>query len=138
MKLEEFNERLKKLDKAYRDQFIKQETTKGGLKTIGKVKERTPVDTGLLKRSWWLSQPTKISGGYEITIKNNVDYASYVEFGHLLKSGKFYPPRFMLKKSINELEKELPVMINDDLVDLWNNAIERNNVNKAINNVYGE
>ena len=138
MKLEEFNERLKKLDKAYRDQFIRQELIQGAMRTTGKAAERTPVDTGRLKGSWWFTQPTKISGGYEIKILNRTEYASYVEFGHLLKSGKFYPPRFMLKKSINELEDELPAIINDDLVDLWNNAIERNNVNKAINNVYGE
>ena len=125
MKIEEFTKKLNQLDYALRDQFIKQELNKGALKTIGKTKQRTPVDTGLLKRSWWVTQPVKISGGYKITIKNDTDYASYVEGGHLMKNGKYYHPRFMLKKSVDELAEELPIEISKDIVAFWNNAMER-------------
>lgn len=125
MKIKEFIKKLNSFDLALRDQFIKQELNKCGLQIIDKTKPRTPVKTGLLKRSWWVTQPVKISNGYKITVKNNTRYASYVEGGHLMKNGKYYHPRFMLKNSVDEMGEELPIEIDKDIVAFWNNAMER-------------
>lgn len=125
MNIKEFQKRLNSFDVALRDQFIKKELNKAGLEIMGKTKKRTPVDTGLLKRSWWLTQPRKIERGYEITIKNNVHYATYVECGHLLRNGGWYRPRFMLKRSVNEVENKLPIELDKAIVELWNNAMAR-------------
>lgn len=138
MDIKEFQKRLNSFDEALRDQFIKSEVNSAGLRLISKTKKRTPVDTGLLKRSWWVTQPRKVSRGYEITIKNPIHYATYVECGHLLRNGKWYPPRFMLKRSMNEIENELPIELDRGIVELWNNAMERDAAHRANNNVYGE
>jgi hypothetical protein len=72
-------ERLRKTDdqfaEAFADEFEK------------RVKNRTPVDTGTLQRGW----ETTVSPD-EITIRNDVEYAGYVEDGtehmdgaHMLK-----------------------------------------------------
>lgn len=125
MDIKEFQKRLNSFDVALRDQFIKEELNKAGLEVVANTKERTPVDTGLLRRSWWVTQPRKISHGYEITIKNPTRYATYVECGHFLRNGKWYRPRFMLKRSVNEMENKLPIEVSRGIVELWENAMAR-------------
>lgn len=71
---------------------------------------------GQLRRSW---RKTRIEGtgyNYTITVKNPMNYASYVEHGHKQTPGRFIPAlgkkavvswvrgRHMLSDSVNELE----------------------------------
>lgn len=57
-----------------------------------KTKMRTPVDTGLLRNSWQLSNVFKKSNSeYYIVLFNPVLYASYVEYGHRQEVGRFVP-----------------------------------------------
>ena len=73
-------------------------------KLIAKVKLKTPVDTGLLRRSW---QPKKINN-LERLVFNNVKYASHVNYGHRTRGGKsFVDGVYMLEKSVKEIESEL-------------------------------
>ena len=73
-------------------------------KLIAKVKLKTPVDSGLLRRSW---QPKKINN-LERLVFNNVKYASHVNYGHRTRGGKsFVDGVYMLEKSVKEIEKEL-------------------------------
>jgi phage gpG-like protein len=73
-------------------------------KLIAKVKLKTPVDSGLLRRSW---QPKKINN-LERLVFNNVKYASHVNYGHRTRGGKsFIDGVYMLEKSVKEIESEL-------------------------------
>ena len=73
-------------------------------KLISKVKLKTPVDTGTLRRSW---QPKKVSN-LERIVFNNVKYAQYIEYGHRTRGGKsFVDGVYMLEKSVKEIESEL-------------------------------
>ena len=73
-------------------------------KLIAKVKLKTPVDSGLLRRSW---QPKKINN-LERLVFNNVKYASHVNYGHRTRGGKsFVDGVYMLEKSVKEIEQEL-------------------------------
>ena len=73
-------------------------------KLIAKVKLKTPVDSGLLRRSW---QPKKINN-LERLVFNNVKYASHVNYGHRTRGGKsFVDGVYMLEKSVKEIESEL-------------------------------
>ena len=73
-------------------------------KLIAKVKLKTPVDTGLLRRNW---QPKKINN-LERLVFNNVKYASHVNYGHRTRGGKsFVDGVYMLEKSVKEIETEL-------------------------------
>jgi len=75
-----------------------------------RIKKRTPVDTGHLRRSWMTTPAKKIGDSYVATIANNVEYAAYVEFGHRVgRNGtRWVDGRFMMTKSMAEIEQELP------------------------------
>ena len=73
-------------------------------KLVAKVKLKTPVDSGLLRRSW---QPKKINN-LERILSNNVHYAPHIEYGHRTRGGKsFVDGVYMLEKSVKEIESEL-------------------------------
>ena len=73
-------------------------------KLIARVKLKTPVDSGVLRRSW---QPKKINN-LERLVFNNVKYASHVNYGHRTRGGKsFVDGVYMLEKSVKEIETEL-------------------------------
>ena len=73
-------------------------------KLIAKVKLKTPVDSGVLRRSW---QPKKVSN-LERLVFNNVKYAQYVNYGHRTRGGKsFVEGVYMFEKSVKEIESEL-------------------------------
>ena len=48
----------------------------------GRVKERTPRDTGRLQDSWTVGSIVKRGDEYYIEVYTNVDYAEPVEYGH--------------------------------------------------------
>lgn len=73
-------------------------------KLVAKVKLKTPVDSGLLRKSW---QPKKISN-LERLVFNNCRYGQFVNYGHRTKGGKsFVDGVYMLEKSVKEIESEL-------------------------------
>ena len=73
-------------------------------KLIRKVKLKTPVDSGVLRKSWH----SKKDGDLARVVYNNVKYASHVEYGHRTRGGKsFVDGVYMLEKSIKEIESEL-------------------------------
>lgn len=81
------------------------------LKTLGAlllrtVRRITPVDTGLLKKSWFVEKPVVGKNKSYVEIKNNVKYALPVETGRRTKKGGFIAGRFMLKKSLKEIESK--------------------------------
>ena len=49
--------------------------------------KNTPVDTGFLRESWNIDDVKKKGNVYEIEISNDVEYASYVEYGHRIVRG---------------------------------------------------
>ena len=56
---------------------------------------------------------------YEVTVANNVEYASYVEFGHRTRGGSgFVTGKFMLTLSEHELKGQLPRIIKRKM-DAW-------------------
>ena len=73
-------------------------------KLIRKVKLKTPVDSGVLRKSW----RSKKDGDLARVVYNNVKYAQYVEYGHRTRGGKsFIDGVYMLEKSVKEIESEL-------------------------------
>ena len=61
------------------DQKILNRAVNEGLR---KVKFLTPVDKGVLRRSWKTSRIKKTANGVEKELQNNVYYAPYVNYGH--------------------------------------------------------
>jgi hypothetical protein len=99
------------------DRFLKDFLIEMAERIIAKTKPKTPVDTGTLKNAWQLG---KITGsGKEITIEilNPMEYATDIEYGHRIVSGSgenkkeigWYNGHFMLKTSIDEIERQMPL-----------------------------
>lgn len=73
------------------------------------IVKNTPVDTGFLRESWNIDDVKKKGSVYEIEISNDVEYASYVEYGHRIVRGGntlgWKDGVFMLTISEKNLEK---------------------------------
>ena len=83
---------------------------------VAKVKLKTPVDSGVLRRSW----QTKKDGELARIVYNNVKYAPYIEYGHRTRGGKsFVDGRYMLTKSVEEIESELDNQVSILIENLW-------------------
>lgn len=82
---------------------------------------------GNLRRSWTILPIEKQGNAYIVTLVNNAEYASYVEFGHRQQRGRYVPAlgkslkkgwvkgRFMLTVSEEELEAQLPSLLEQKL-----------------------
>lgn len=78
---------------------------------------------GTLRRGWTIGNVTKVGDTFKIEVINPVIYASYVEFGHRQKPGRYVPAlgvklkkswiegKFMLTISESDLEREAPTII---------------------------
>lgn len=76
--------------------------------------------SGNLKKGWRIKSITKVGDCYQIRIINPVEYASYVEYGHRQKPGRFVPAigkrlkknwvdgKFMLTISEQEIKNIAP------------------------------
>ena len=86
-------------------------------KLVAKVKLKTPVDSGVLRRSWRV----KSEGQLAKIVYNNVKYAPHIEYGHRTRGGKsFVDGRYMLTKSVKEIEDTLTSEFSMMIEDLFN------------------
>lgn len=109
--LEQFATNLKAMRKrmpAFMDGCIKELANR----LLAKVVPRTPVDKGELRRGWTLGPIHYEGNSVSIEVINPVDYSLYVEHGHRTANGLgWVEGRFMLTISEQELERELPGII---------------------------
>ena len=75
---------------------------------LRKAKQRSPVDTGELRRNWNIGKVKRSGDSLSIELYNNTEYAPYVEYGHRTRNGGFVPGVYMLEITLMELERELP------------------------------
>ena len=86
-------------------------------KLVAKVKLKTPVDSGVLRRSWRV----KSEGQLAKIVYNNVKYGPHIEYGHRARGGKsFVDGRYMLTKSVKEIEDTLTSEFSMMIEDLFN------------------
>ena len=89
-------------------------------KLVAKVKLKTPVGKvkgGTLRRSWRV----KKDGDLARIVYNNVHYGPHVEYGHRTRGGKsFVDGRYMLTKSVKEIEDTLTSEFSIMIEDLFN------------------
>lgn len=67
----------------------------------------TPVDTGALRAAWQIGKLRKQGNSYMIDFINNQDYASYVEYGTVVREWKWKNGAFMLTKALNRVQNNL-------------------------------
>lgn len=109
----QFEKQLSDLSKADMDALCRQAAKELAARLLRKVKKRTPVDTGELRRNWNIDlEITQVGNEYEITVYNATEYASYVEYGHRTRNhAGWVVGRFMMTKSEIELEKQSPLIL---------------------------
>jgi hypothetical protein len=100
----------KALDGRVIERFIQDFLLEMAHRAVRKIKKRTPVDSGELRRNWKVGKVERRGKAYVVEIFNNTDYSSFVEFGH--RSGvdltKWTEGRFMMTISMKDIERELP------------------------------
>lgn len=107
-----------KVDRGYLKKELSTSIKRIGVQALRQFKANTPVDTGQLRRSW-TAQDAGYGGGWTIELRNNTEYASYVEDGHrIVRGGNTYgwvPGQFFMKKSLNQVNAQLPSLITPGL-----------------------
>lgn len=100
----------KALDERVIDRFFQDFLLEMAYRAERKIKKRTPVDSGELRRNWIVGRVERHGDAYVVEIFNNTDYASFVEFGHRtgIDLTKWVEGRFMMTISMKEMEQELP------------------------------
>lgn len=138
----------KALDERVIDRFLRDFLLEMAFRAERKIKKRTPVNTGNLKRNWRVGEVERHGNTLVVEIINNTDYASFVEYGfraHWVpgywkgkqfvydpnaKSGMYVGPkdgwvpgRFMATISMQEIERELPRYLEKRVGELLDNII---------------
>lgn len=92
------------------EQFIVDFLLENAKWVLSQTIDRTPVDTGHLRRSWRITNVYRLSSGnIGFVLMNDADYASYVENGHATRNRKSWVEGYyMATISLTELEERLP------------------------------
>ncbi|MCC8435477.1 HK97 gp10 family phage protein [Brevibacillus sp. M2.1A] len=114
------------LDERVIERFIRVFLMEMAMRSLRKIKKRTPVgETGDLRNGWQIGRIEKRGNTYHVEIYNNTYYASFVEYGH--RTGKdltgWVDGRFMLTISMQEIERELPKYLEKRVVELLNDIM---------------
>lgn len=95
-----------------RDAFCRDCAKELAARLLRKVRQRTPVDSGELRRNWTIGEIRKNGEHYEVEIINPTEYCSYVEYGHRTANHTgWVPGHFMLAISERELQTAAPAII---------------------------
>ena len=82
---------------------------------------------GTLRDAWMILPIERHGDKYTVTIANNTEYASYVEYGHRQTPGRYVPAlgkslkaswvkgRFMMTISVQEVETQAPALLQQRL-----------------------
>ena len=152
--LKQMQKKMEQLEKANLEKFCEDAAKELAARLLAKVIKRTPVDEGTLRNAWtagkkhWTEdekgkvRTNRIGGAsgfvsgleitrngdvYEITVSNNMDYASYVEFGHRTRNHKgWVNGRFMMTVSADEVERAAPAILERKLTKLLKEAFDGN------------
>lgn len=103
-----FRDKFERLSNEF-EIFLKQFLIKQALDVLAKTKRKPPVDTGLLRNSWTIGEVVRDGDTLKVTISNAVEYAKYVEYGHMDRSHqKWINGKFMCSLSIIDVKKKMP------------------------------
>lgn len=110
----------KALNERVVERWIREFLLEMAYRAVAKIKRRTPVDTGDLRKHWEVSNVVRKGNGYEVEIFNNLEYSAYVEYGH--RTGKdlteWVEGRFMMTISMKQIERELPKFLERKQIEL--------------------
>jgi hypothetical protein len=91
--MQELLDGFKGLQKQY-EAFLRNFLKEMGMRALAQTKKLTPVDTGNLRNRWELSQVYRKGDSLYIVLFNPVEYASFVEEGHM-QHRRFLPIKYL-------------------------------------------
>lgn len=105
----EFVTNFKKMQAQY-SKFLNEFIVKMAMDSLARTKKRTPVDTGELRRNWYITDAIRKSNSEIVVyLYNTKDYASYVELGHTTRNRTgWVEGYYMATISIEEVNQKLP------------------------------
>lgn len=107
--LESLRDRIGRIN---HEEFIKQQAMQLALRLIALTKDKTPTVTGNLRRSWAMGTVEKSGNQYIVTVLNNAEYATFVEYGHRNKYHTgWVPGKYMLTRSESEIKGQAPAVL---------------------------
>lgn len=116
---DDFIQKLEQFGEGDRDEISKSALKEASARLLRMAKKSTPVQRGVLKRSWTAGTPAKRGSEWRTAVYNPVEYAVYVEHGHRQTPGRYVPAigkrlkkkwvngKNMLKDASDAVEKEL-------------------------------
>ncbi|WP_099950595.1 HK97 gp10 family phage protein [Ezakiella peruensis] len=108
--LKDLSSRLKSSGKSM-DELLSKVLEDIAAEVIKEAKDLTPVDSGLLRRSYFSSFRKDMDGSYICEVYNNTAYARFVEKGHRIVSNGvtigWVDGVFMLKISEQRVKRDL-------------------------------
>jgi hypothetical protein len=97
------------------DKTIKKSINKVRVKSLRELKQNSRVDTGLYRNSWVTKLKTP-QNSYKVILGNNVEYASFLEFGHRIAStNRWWTGDFTLKKTSERFTERLRIVFNKEI-----------------------
>ncbi len=103
----EYKNKFQDMNKEFK-WFLKGFIMELGYKWLANTKARTPVDTGLLRASFEVGEYKADDNHAEVSMFNNVDYASHVEFGTPARPNwKWAAGAHMMTISMNEILEQM-------------------------------
>lgn len=78
-----------------------------------KARAYCPVDTGELRNSIHIISS---ADGMTFHVYASAKHAEPVEFGHVMRNGRFHPPNPFLRRAVNDGAREFPHLIGDSRV----------------------
>ncbi|SYX84612.1 HK97 gp10 family phage protein [Paenibacillus alvei] len=146
---EKFADTLKKAsDERVIERFIRDFIMEMAYRAERKIKKRTPVNNGQLRRAWRVGRVQRRGKSFTVEIFNNTEYASFIENGfrshwvpgywegntfvydssaksgmQVGEKGGWVEGRFMMAISMKEIERELPNYLQKRQTELLNDIM---------------
>lgn len=124
--LKQLRDNLEQIDKSA-SSFLEKCAKELAARLISKAIERTPVDTGELRRAWKTNgiKAERAGSDFIVEIINPKEYASYVEYGHRTVNHRgWVPGQLMLTISEEEIRQSAPGILEAKLQKWLSGAIK--------------
>ncbi|WEV40357.1 HK97 gp10 family phage protein [Lactobacillus sp. ESL0684] len=112
-----FTEKIKgAVDMGQLKKAVEHSGTHIAFEALKRLKATTPVKTGHLRRSWFYTGMHYDGSGFVVNLKNDAEYASFVENGHRTQGGgSWVPGLFFMKKATESINHQLPQLVSPAL-----------------------
>ena len=116
--LKRLQKKMEKFEEFDADAFMKKAVNNLAQRLLRRTIKLTPHISGTLIRGWKASEILKVGNdSYEVEVYNDVEYASYVEYGHRQTPGRFIPGYWSGKQFIYDPNSKTGMVLKASFVN---------------------